>query len=123
MGLLDSILGKNKGEKQEGNVVKWIPLTAVSQLDNIVEVSKTNKAIIFKHSTRCSISASVLNKFEKKIGEGYQLYFLDLINHRDVSNAIAEQFNIVHESPQAILLENGKVSQQASHYEILELDL
>ena len=122
MGLLDSFLGKSKDGKQQAKV-NWIPLNNISQLDDVVEASKTNKVIVFKHSTRCSISASVLNKFEKKIGEDYQLYFLDLISNRDVSNAVAEKFNIVHESPQLLLIENGEVIQYDSHYGILELNL
>ena len=121
MGLLDSFLGKNREEK-EGAKVNWIPLTNISQLDDIVEVSKTNKVIIFKHSTRCSISASVLNKFEKKIGEDYQLYFLDLISHRDISNEIANRFNVVHQSPQVLLIENSEVTQHDSHYGILDIN-
>lgn len=123
MGLLDSILGKNKGEENNKSKVDWHPITNVAQLDEIVEVSKTNKVVIFKHSTRCSISASVLNKFEKQIGDEYSLYFLDLIVHRDISAAIAEKFNVVHQSPQAIFLKDGKVTQHDSHYGILELDL
>lgn len=122
MGLLDSFLGKNK-EGNEGAKVNWIPLTNISQLDDVVEVSKGNKVIIFKHSTRCSISASVLNKFEKKIGDSYQLYFLDLISYRGISNAIADKFNVLHQSPQALLIENGEVTQYDSHYGILDLDL
>ncbi|MDO3695503.1 bacillithiol system redox-active protein YtxJ [Wenyingzhuangia sp. chi5] len=120
MGLLDSFLGKNKEENKDAKV-NWIPLTDISQLDDVVKASKNNKVVIFKHSTRCSISASVLNKFEKKIGDSYQLYFLDLISYRDISNAIADKFNVVHQSPQAIFLENEKVVQHDSHYGILDL--
>ncbi|MGY5356113.1 bacillithiol system redox-active protein YtxJ [Wenyingzhuangia sp. IMCC45467] len=121
MGLLDSFLGKNKEEKKDTNSVNWIPLTNINQLDEVIASSKTNKVVVFKHSTRCSISTSVLNKFEKQIGEGYKLYFLDLIRFRDISNEIASRFNVVHQSPQAIFIENEKVVQHDSHYGILEL--
>ncbi|MGY5352754.1 bacillithiol system redox-active protein YtxJ [Wenyingzhuangia sp. IMCC45533] len=120
MGFFDKILG-SKDNASSASKVNWIELTNVSQLDEVVEASKTSKVIIFKHSTRCSISASVLNKFEKQVGDDYQLYFLDLIAHRDISAAIAEKFNVVHQSPQAIFVESGKVTQQDSHYGILEL--
>lgn len=124
MGFFDKILGSTSEEKKEGHKkTQWNYLTAVSQLDQVVEDSKTQKVIVFKHSTRCSISASVLNKFEKQVGEGYKLYFLDLISHRDISAAIADKFQVVHQSPQALLIEDGKVTQHDSHYGILELSL
>ncbi len=118
MGLFNKILGSKEEAKAK---VNWIELTSVAQLDDAVAASKDSKVVIFKHSTRCSISASVLNKFEKQIGEEYKLYFLDLIAHRDISAAIAEKFNVVHQSPQALFLENGEVTQHDSHYSILEL--
>lgn len=123
MGIFDKILGsKSEGEKKI-NKVQWNQITTVDQLNDIIEASKEQKVVVFKHSTRCSISASVLNKFEKQIGEEYTLYFLDLISHRDISAAIAEKFNVVHQSPQAIFLENGVVTQHDSHYGILDLTL
>jgi len=122
MGFFDKILG-SKSKEESTRKPNWVELSSVAQLDEVVEASKTEKVILFKHSTRCSISASVLNKFEKKIGEESKLYFLDLIAHRDISAAIAEKFNVVHQSPQAIVLENGKVSQHDSHYGILDLTL
>lgn len=124
MGLFNNILGNNKSEKKDkvSKGVKWVALTEFAQLDEIVEASKTQKVVLFKHSTRCSISASVLNKFEKQIGDEYKLYFLDLITYRDLSAAIAERFQVVHQSPQAIFIENGKVTQHDSHYGILELE-
>lgn len=122
MGFFDKILGsKSEGDTNSASKPNWIALTSVAQLDEAAEASKTEKVVLFKHSTRCSISGSVLNKFEKQIGEGYKLYYLDLIAHRDISAAIAEKFNVVHQSPQAVFLENGKVVQQDSHYGILDL--
>ncbi len=121
MGFFDKILGSKSDNKNAASKVNWIELTNVAQLDEALEASKTEKVVLFKHSTRCSISAGVLNKFEKQIGEGYKLYFLDLIAHRDISAAIAGKFGVVHQSPQAIFLENGKVTQHDSHYSILEL--
>lgn len=123
MGIFDKILGSKSEGEQKGTKVHWNQLTNVDQLNDVVEVSKEKKVVVFKHSTRCSISASVLNKFEKQIGEGYTLYFLDLIAHRDISAAIAEKFNVIHQSPQAIFLENGEVTQHDSHYGVLDLTL
>lgn len=122
MGFFDKILGSKNTEESKSKP-NWVELTSVGQLDEAAEASKTQKVILFKHSTRCSISASVLNKFEKMVGEEHKLYFLDLIAHRDISAAIAEKFNVVHQSPQAVVLENGKVTQHDSHYGILDLTL
>ncbi len=121
MGLFDKILGGKSSGAKEQTKVDWNELTSVDQLNSVVESSQNSKAIIFKHSTRCSISASVLNKFEKQVGEGHQLYFLDLIAHRDISAAISDKFKVVHQSPQAIVLEKGEVIQHDSHYGILDL--
>ncbi|MDP3352995.1 MAG: bacillithiol system redox-active protein YtxJ, partial [Flavobacteriaceae bacterium] len=81
---------------------------------------------IFKHSTRCGISSSVINRFEKKHQhktDSYKFYYLDLLNFRELSAEIAECFKVIHQSPQLIVIEEGKVKVHASHYDILEVDL
>lgn len=121
MGIFDKILGSKSEGEQKAPKVNWNELTSVSQLDEVLESSKKSTVVVFKHSTRCSISSSVLNKFEKKVDSENKYYFLDLISHRDISAAIADKFNVVHQSPQAIFLENGKVTKHDSHYGILDL--
>ncbi|WP_010136021.1 bacillithiol system redox-active protein YtxJ [Ochrovirga pacifica] len=124
MGLFNKFLGNNKSDaSKESSETTWHPLVDVAQLETLIEESKTQEVVIFKHSTRCSISSSVLNRFKNQVGasDTYKLYYLDLIANRDVSNAIAEKFEIVHQSPQAIFLKDGKVKQHDSHYGILEL--
>ena len=120
MGIFDKIVGNKNGEGQEHNKADWKMLTSISQLNDVAEASRQQKVIIFKHSTRCTISASVLSKFEKRIPSGYQIFLLDLIAHRDVSLAIAEKFDVIHQSPQVVFLEEGKVIQHSSHYDILD---
>lgn len=101
--------------------VNWFPLTSISQLSSINESSHEVPCLIFKHSTRCSISSVALNRLEKtwNISENKVIpYFLDLIAYRDVSNAVAEEYGIRHESPQMLIIKEGRVVYDASHFEI-----
>ncbi|MBS3992630.1 MAG: bacillithiol system redox-active protein YtxJ [Bacteroidetes bacterium] len=112
----------SKSEISEGISFPWIALTTVNQLDEI-QKNKNEVCAIFKHSTRCGISRSVLSKYEKsKIGnlEGIKYYYLDLLNYRELSNEIASRFKVIHQSPQLLIIEKGVVVEHASHYEILE---
>ncbi len=90
----------------------------MEQLKEILHSDK--KVLIFKHSTRCSISSMALNNFEREfeINENIDTYFLDLLKHRDVSDAIAEKANVYHQSPQVIVFENEKSIYDASHGQI-----
>lgn len=96
----------------------WTKLTSLEQLDEILTSDK--KILIFKHSTRCSISSMALNNFEREFeaDEQMETYFLDLLQHRDISNAIAEKANVYHQSPQVIVFENQKSIYNASHGQI-----
>ncbi len=103
------------------NTVNWLPLTATSQIPEIVEYSKSTPCIIYKHSTRCSLSSLARNRLEK----GWQFderavlpYFLDLIAHREVSNLIAERFGVAHQSPQLLLIRDGRCIYHASHLDV-----
>lgn len=103
-----------KGEKVE---VPWTSLTSVDQLEEVDKKSKEKPVLLFKHSTRCSISAMSLARFERsyEVESTFEPYFLDLIAHRDVSDAIAERYGVRHESPQAILVKDGKAVFNSSH--------
>ncbi len=124
MSLFNSLFGNssdsdNKDTNQNG--LNWNALTQIAQLDEIVEESASTPVVIFKHSTRCSISRMALKNFERE----YNLdesevapYFLDLLQHRDISNEIAQKFQVIHQSPQLILIKNGKSVYDVSHSEI-----
>jgi bacillithiol system protein YtxJ len=86
----------------------------------IAAISNEKPVIIFKHSTRCSISRMALKQFEREfdLNDTVDAYFLDLIAHRDISNEIASTFNVYHESPQLILIRNGKAVYDVSHSDI-----
>ncbi len=94
----------------------WIDLTNVSQLAEIKEQSKVKPQLIFKHSTRCSISSVAKSRLERSTPpENVDFYFLDLIKNRDISNKIAEEFSVSHESPQVLLIKNCECVYDESH--------
>ncbi|NMH28885.1 bacillithiol system redox-active protein YtxJ [Flavobacterium silvaticum] len=104
----------------------WNELTHLKQLDRLSEESFRNPVAIFKHSTRCGISRMSLKTFESEMPQlesDISLYFLDLLSHRDISSAIAQKFGITHESPQIILIRNGKAIFHESHSGIAAGDL
>lgn len=99
--------------------MNWEQLTSEEQLSEIDSVSYTTPVLIFKHSTRCSISAAALNRLERKweVAKAGNLttYFLDLIANRNISNAIAERYEVMHQSPQVLIIVNGKSVYDNSH--------
>lgn len=118
MSFFDKIFGSENSEVNSN--VNWISLKDVFQLDEIVENSNNKTIGIFKHSTRCSISRFALKRFENEynLEDKVDLYFLDLLNYRDVSNEIANRFELIHQSPQLILIKNGVAVYDASHSDI-----
>lgn len=104
----------SNGDKTE---VPWNSLSTIDQLEEIDKKSQEKPILLFKHSTRCSISAMSLARFERSYEEtaAFEPYFLDLIAYRDVSDAIAEKYGVVHQSPQTILVKKGKAIFDSSH--------
>jgi bacillithiol system protein YtxJ len=99
------------------------PLTDITQLNDIDFLSGGKKQVIIKHSTRCHISKIILKHVEAELGNAkdpsqFDIYYLDLIKHRDISNAIAERYKVRHESPQLLVIENGKCVYNASHHSV-----
>jgi bacillithiol system protein YtxJ len=117
MSIFNSIFGSSENNTNPSKV-NWILLTVLGQLNEISQLSNEKPVVIFKHSTRCSISRMALKQFENE----YDLsdtevttYFLDLIAFRDISNEIASRFEVVHQSPQLLLLVGGKSVYDVSH--------
>jgi len=110
-----------KTEKKETNSL-WKVIENEEDWQEAVRNSFQSKVLVFKHSTRCMISRMVLNNFEKDLSkspkDGYLFYYLDLLKHREISNAIAEQMEVTHQSPQILVLEKGKSIYNASHNNI-----
>jgi len=120
MSFLNSIFGNSENTDSPKSNINWTPLTDILQLQEIEAISNEKPVVIFKHSTRCSISKMALKQFEREfdLNETVDAYFLDLIAHRDISNEIANRFNVYHESPQLILIKNGKAVYNVSHSDI-----
>lgn len=119
MGFLDQIFGKK--EDQDHSKPLWKKIESQKDLDAAIEKSSQQKVLIFKHSTKCFISKTVLRSFEKQMQESdknFGYYFLDLLAYRSISNEIESRFDVVHQSPQLIVLENGKAIYNASHQNI-----
>jgi bacillithiol system protein YtxJ len=123
MSLFSGLFGANT--TSESSKVPWIPLTSMEQLAELTEHSFVKPVFIFKHSTRCGISRSVLKQFENEynIDTEVDAYYLDLLEYRPISSAIATQFSLEHQSPQLIVLKNGLVVHHASHSDIDALAL
>lgn len=99
--------------------MNWTMLNSADQIEEIKQ--NEGYSLIFKHSTRCSISMMVKKRFEMdwdKLPENFPLYFVDLIKHRDLSNKIAADFNVYHESPQLLLIKSGECILDLSHGEV-----
>lgn len=126
MSFLKNLFNANKPEKEPQKPFPWKLLTDVSQLDEVTEISKTKPVAIFKHSTRCGISNMVIKQFEREyeIAENsLDLYYLDLLNHRDISDEIAARFQVFHQSPQLLVIKNGRCIKHSSHHEILGMEI
>jgi len=113
---------RNKASKNRISTnVPWNQLEQMEQLEEINQMSKTKKIIIFKHSTRCGISSMVLDQFESQydiLEDEIIPFYLDLLRYRPLSDAIAKAYEVVHQSPQLLLIENGQCVHHASHYDI-----
>ena len=112
MGLFNRILG-NKVKVEDETFVNWIPFNSLDQMKTIKELSKSETILIFKHSTRCGISKIVKKRFEKLFDNSMstiKVYYLDLLNYRDISNEVGLSFNVQHQSPQLLIIRNKNYS-------------
>lgn len=99
----------------------WIELRTTDQLTDLKAESKNRAIAIFKHSTRCPISSRVISSFQRIKSFKPRVYYLDLLAHRDISNQVAQDFQVAHQSPQLIILKDEKVVYHASHADILSV--
>lgn len=102
-------------------MIHWNTLASPTEVNDLVEQSNQQACLIFKHSTRCSISSFAKSRLENDWNlseQDIQPFYLDLIAHREVSNFVAEYFGIDHESPQVLLIRNGICVYNTSHLDI-----
>lgn len=123
MGLLKKMF--KTSEAKEEKILPWQALTDISQLDEIAKRSKTKTQLIFKHSTRCGISKMVINQFVAMydLETNADLYYLDLLSYREVSNEVSNRFQVFHQSPQLLIIRNELTVAHASHGAINGLNL
>lgn len=96
--------------------MNWIELKNEDQIVKIIDKSQSKPQVIFKHSTRCSVSSMAKSRLERsRVPDNTDFYYLDLIAHRTISNKIAEEFNVFHESPQILVIKNGECQYNESH--------
>lgn len=98
----------------------WNLLSDENLLQDLVKLSFSEKVLIFKHSTRCSISTMSKNRLES-VGEDSKIkkcFLLDILNYREISSKIESDFKVIHESPQVLIIQNGECIYNASHNEI-----
>jgi bacillithiol system protein YtxJ len=95
----------------------WKHLSNETSIQELLAESNEKPVLLFKHSTRCSISSMALSRFEREWDKSNEvsLYYLDLLDFRDLSNAIAQELHVVHQSPQVIVLNKSNVIYQESH--------
>ena len=119
MSFFNKIFGSSEEEKSSETF--WKVIGTVEDLDQAIAESHTKKVAIFKHSTSCFISKTVLKNFEREVRDSdknVSYYFLDLLAHRNLSNKIADSLDVTHQSPQLLVLENGISVKNASHQSI-----
>lgn len=125
MGIFNSIFGnKGTGNNKEKNKLPWISLDSLEQLKDIRDMSKIRPQFIFKHSTSCGISGMVLRMFRQRYNlapKEADLYYLDLHAYRQISNEVAKEFGVYHQSPQLLVIKNGEVVDHSSHGAISEM--
>ena len=102
--------------------MNWQTINEELQVEEIRKKSFERPVLVFKHSTSCSISAASLSRIERAWdadkAKDIEPFYLDLIRYRGISNKIARDFDVEHQSPQVLLIQNGECTYDASHFDI-----
>ena len=110
--------------ESKNEIPNRVALTDENQIEEIIRSSAQKPVLIFKHSTRCGISSMMLKRFEHKIAElPTPYYLLDIIKYRPLSNLIQDKFDVIHQSPQLLVIKNGQVIAHDSHSGVLDVSL
>lgn len=129
MGFFDQLFTKKSTITEDESKISpfvWRTLENISQLDAVENLSEEKLVVIFKHSVTCGISNMVWHQFQNDIdftNEHIEMLYLDLLAHRDVSNEVSRRFQILHQSPQILVIRNKEVLHQASHAAIKIADI
>jgi len=113
------IFGITKKESTPTTNLNWTNLTDSNVLSKIKQNSTNKPILIFKHSTSCPTSGMALNRLERNWDgntvDQMETYYLDLLSYRNISNQIAEDFNVIHQSPQVLIISKGNAIYNESH--------
>jgi bacillithiol system protein YtxJ len=128
MGFLNSLFGNSGSSSKETskNAVPWKQLSTIADLEHIEKRSFERPQLIFKHSTSCGISRMVLRVFESAYDLGEEeadVFYLDLLSFRSVSNEVGYKFQVLHQSPQLLVIKDGQTVTHASHGAISDIEL
>ena len=121
MGIFGKLFGEGESKGTQESALTWHQLKDLNQMSEIEKQSFEKPVIIFKHSTRCSISRMALKQFEGHYAipeEEADAYFLDLLSYRNISDDISRRFGVMHQSPQIVVVKDGKCVFTASHGDI-----
>lgn len=116
-----SFLDRFRSSQKDGINADWKVLDTEAQLDQVIKDSHNKPVVLFKHSVTCGISAGAKHALESAwdfTPDELDFYYLDLLSFRPVSNKIAEIFKVIHQSPQVILIKDGKAVYDTSHHSI-----
>ncbi len=107
-------------KSEKNRKFRWIKIIDSKTYYDAIEYSYKEPILIFKHSTRCSISSLALNRIESNPQQKLiqNCYYLDLLSFREISNKIEQDFNIFHASPQILVIKDGKCVYNTSHNNI-----
>ncbi|MFT5858242.1 MAG: bacillithiol system protein YtxJ [Flavobacteriaceae bacterium] len=109
---------KSNDSESSKKGLPWQPLTSIDQLKEVINSSSDKPVLLFKHSTSCGISSMAMSGFQRGwegTEEEIGIYYLDLLNYRNISQEIAAITGVIHQSPQVIVLKNSKVVYTATH--------
>jgi bacillithiol system protein YtxJ len=99
--------------------MEWIMLQSEQQFNEVMEKSKERSQVIYKHSSRCNLSSIIKDSLEnEECSPHADFYFLDVVSNRALSRRIAKDLHVHHESPQVILIREGRCVYEESHFGI-----
>jgi bacillithiol system protein YtxJ len=101
-------------------------LQHIEQLDRLLSESHTRPLLLFKHSFSCGVSAEALDELIDHLNADIvaagvpdpHYAIVTVQTHRDVSNAVSVRLGVRHETPQALLIRDGRVIWSASHFRV-----
>jgi bacillithiol system protein YtxJ len=104
---------------------EWKAISATDELQSILEESDRYPVVIFKHSTRCSLSTIAKMRLAdiSNLSITIPLFLINVIESRMLSNAIADLFDVHHESPQVLLIHQRDCIFESSHLDITSDEL